>query len=45
MHAAGFLETFVDYPPSQTPASFPIDQIEKDVERRIQEKAGKSGAK
>ena len=34
-HAADFLDTFVDYPPSQTPASFTIDQIEKQVERTI----------
>jgi arylsulfatase A-like enzyme len=34
-HAAGFIETFVQYPPSQTPASFTIDQIEKDVETKI----------
>ncbi len=34
-HAAGFLDTFVEYPPSQAPASFTIDQIEKDVERKI----------
>ncbi len=34
-HAAGFIETFVQYPPSQTPASFTIDQIEKDVEAKI----------
>ncbi len=40
-HAAGFLETFVDYPPSQEPASFTIDQISRDVERRSKEKAGK----
>ena len=25
MHAGVFLETFVDYPPSQLPASFTID--------------------
>jgi arylsulfatase len=34
-HAAGFLDTFVEYPPSQAPASFTIDQIEKEVERKI----------
>ena len=45
MHAAEFLQTFVEYPPSQTPASFTIDQIAKDVERRIEESAGKRGAK
>jgi hypothetical protein len=33
MKSAEFLKTFVDYP-SQPPASFSIDQIEKDVERR-----------
>lgn len=35
-HASSkFLDTFVDYPPSQTPASFTIDQVEKDVEAKI----------
>jgi hypothetical protein len=34
-HAAEFIDTFVQYPPSQTPASFTIDQIEKDVESKI----------
>jgi len=34
-HAAAFLETFVEYPPSQPPASFTIDQVARDVERRI----------
>ena len=38
MHAAAFLQTFVDYPPSQTPASFTIDQIEADVEAQIRAK-------
>ncbi len=41
MHAAEFLQTFVDYPPSQTPASFTIDQIEKSVEDAIKAKAAK----
>ena len=36
-----FLQTFVEYPPSQEPASFTIDQIARDVERKIKEKAGK----
>ena len=40
-HAAGFLETFVDYPPSQTPASFTIDQIQESVDKRIEEKRKK----
>ena len=35
MHAGAFLETFVDYPPSQPPASFTIDQIQR--ERRAQD--------
>ena len=34
-HASKFLDTFVEYPPSQTPASFTIDQIERDVERKF----------
>lgn len=34
-HAADFLETFVEYPPSQEPASFTIDQVAKDVEDKI----------
>jgi arylsulfatase len=40
-HAAQFLETFVEYPPSQDPASFTIDQIQRDVDRRIMEKSRK----
>jgi arylsulfatase len=38
-HAAAFLETFVEYPPSQPAASFTIDQVARDVERQIQEMA------
>jgi hypothetical protein len=38
-HAAGFLDTFVQYPPSQEPASFTIDQIQKEVDRKIRELA------
>jgi arylsulfatase A-like enzyme len=38
-HAADFIQTFVQYPPSQTPASFTIDQIEKDVEANIKKMA------
>lgn len=34
-HAADFLETFVEYPPSQEPASFTIDQVAKDVDEKI----------
>ncbi|MCY1351299.1 choline-sulfatase [compost metagenome] len=36
--AAAFLQTFVDYPPSQRPASFSIDQIRSDVDKKIEEK-------
>jgi hypothetical protein len=38
-HAAAFLQTFVEYPPSQEQASFSIDQIARDVEARTREKA------
>lgn len=37
MKASLFLETFVEYPPSQKPASFSIDQVRKSVDRRIEE--------
>ena len=30
-----FLQTFVEYPPSQPPASFSIDQIEEAVKKKI----------
>jgi hypothetical protein len=40
-HASDFLNTFIDYPPSQTPASFTIDQVEKDVEAKIRAMAKK----
>jgi arylsulfatase len=33
-HAAVFLQTFIEYPPSQEQASFSIDQIAHDVERQ-----------
>ena len=45
MKTAGYLETYVDYPPSQAPASFSVDQIIKDVERRSEEKMHKERAK
>ncbi len=38
MKASMFLETFVDYPPSQHPASFSIDQVRKQVDAKIEEK-------
>lgn len=37
MKAATFLETFVEYPPSQTPASFSVDQVEEGVHAKINE--------
>ena len=43
--AAEFLETFVEYPPSQEPASFSIDQISRDVEAKIKANAAKAGGK
>jgi arylsulfatase len=41
--SAAFLQTFVDYPPSQRPASFSIDQIREDVDKKIAEKMSKGG--
>jgi arylsulfatase A-like enzyme len=41
IHAGALLETFVEYPPSQEPASFTIDQIQRDVEAKIKAKQGK----
>ncbi|UVA81860.1 arylsulfatase [Pandoraea commovens] len=35
MKASVFLQTFVDYPPSQRPASFSIDQVRKQVDKKI----------
>jgi hypothetical protein len=35
LKAAAFLETFRDYPPSQPPASFTIDQVQKQVDDEI----------
>jgi hypothetical protein len=37
--AALFLQTFIEYPPSQTPASFSIDQIEEGVKKKIAQMA------
>jgi arylsulfatase len=38
-------DTFVEYPPSQEPASFTIDQIARDVEAKIKANAAKMGNK
>lgn len=35
------LATFKDYPPSQTPASFTIDQAEEALKRQLEQKQGK----
>ena len=35
--AANFLQTFIDYPPSQLPASFTIDQVVVDVKEKVKE--------
>ena len=43
MKAAAFLETFVEYPPSQRPASFSIDQIRRQVDKKIDESFKKRG--
>ena len=42
-HAVDFLDTFIDYPPSQPPASFTIDQVEADVEAKIKARAEAMG--
>lgn len=44
--AALFLQTFIEYPPSQPPASFSIDQIEEGVKKKIAaiEAAGKNAS-
>jgi len=44
-HSAAFLETFVEYLPSQEPASFTIDQVARDVEAKIKANAAQAGAK
>jgi len=43
MKAAAFLQTFVEYPPSQRPASFSIDQVRKQVDKKIDESFKKRG--
>jgi hypothetical protein len=32
---AAFLQTFAEYPPSQTPASFSVDQIVEGINKKI----------
>ena len=44
-HAAIFLQSFIEYPPSQEPASFSIDQVARDVDAKIKANLAKQGAK
>jgi arylsulfatase len=44
LKAGAFLQTFRDYPPSQAPASFTIDQVQQDIDRQIRELTTKSPA-
>jgi arylsulfatase A-like enzyme len=37
LKAGAFLQTFKEYPPSQTPASFTIDQVQRDLDRQIEQ--------
>jgi arylsulfatase A-like enzyme len=36
LKAVAFLQTFKDYPPSQIPASFTIDQVQKNIDDTIE---------
>ena len=44
-HATDFLQTFIEYPPSQEPASFTIDQVVREVEAKAKANMTKQGAK
>lgn len=35
LRASAFLQTFIEYPPSQKPASFSVDQIVDEVNKKI----------
>ena len=37
LKAGAFLQTFKEYPPSQVPASFTIDQVQKNIDRQIEQ--------
>ncbi|CAM3975837.1 Arylsulfatase [Bordetella tumbae] len=37
MKAAEFLQTFLEWPPSQRPASFSVDQVQADVDRQVEQ--------
>jgi arylsulfatase len=43
MKASVFLQTFVAYPPSQRPASFSVDGVRKQVDKKIDESFRKRG--
>ncbi|WP_212677098.1 arylsulfatase [Pandoraea sp. PE-S2R-1] len=43
--ASAFLQTFVDYPPSQRPASFSIDQVREQVDKQIAAAMSKKASK
>ena len=43
MKASAFLQTFVEYPPSQRIASFSIDQVRKQIDKKIDESFKKRG--
>jgi hypothetical protein len=42
LKAAAFLQTFREYPPSQAPASFTIDQVQQDIDRQIKALSSRS---
>src|SRR5262249_6899161 len=43
MKATQFLQTFVDYPPSQRPASFSVDSVRRQVDKSIDASFKKRG--
>ena len=43
MKGAAFLQTFIEYPPSQRVASFSIDQIRRRIDQKIDESFKKRG--
>ena len=44
LRAAQFLQSFVEWPPSQRPASFSIDQVQQDVDaERLKQQAQAAG--
>ncbi|RWC30878.1 MAG: arylsulfatase [Mesorhizobium sp.] len=45
MNSATLLESFVEYPPSQRPASFSIDQIQEQVNKAIEKHFEETGKK